>query len=88
MSDNELLLALSEMIDKKLKPINDKLRNIEILQENDILPRIQNIEACYTSTYRRYANGVEQMDAMQADIEVMKGVIGEHSKQLHQVAEY
>lgn len=54
MTDNELLLAISDMLDKKLKPVNDRLKKIELTQENDILPRLQNIESCYTSTYKRY----------------------------------
>ncbi len=44
MTDNELLLAISDMLDKKLKPVNDRLKKIELSQENDILPRLQNIE--------------------------------------------
>ncbi len=86
MTDNELLLAISDMLDKKLKPVNDRLKKIELTQENDILPRLQNIEACYTSTYRRYQIGVEQIEAMQADIEVIKNVIREHSEKLQKLA--
>ncbi len=86
MTDNELLLAMSDMLDKKLKPINDRLKKIELAQENDVLPRLQNIEACYTSTYKRYQTGVEQIEAMQADIEVMKSVIREHSEKLQKLA--
>lgn len=86
MTDNELLLAISDMLDKKLKPVNDRLKKIELTQENDILPRLQNIEACYTSTCRRYQIGVEQIEAMQADIEVMKNVIREHSEKLQKLA--
>ncbi|MBR1568890.1 MAG: hypothetical protein IJ648_07970 [Lachnospiraceae bacterium] len=48
MTDNELLLAMSEMMDKKIKPIEDKANNIELLLENNVIPRIQNIEAFYT----------------------------------------
>lgn len=58
MTDNELLLAISDMMDKKLKPVNDRLKKIEFTQENEILPRLQNIESCYTSTYKRYQSGV------------------------------
>ena len=74
MTDNELLLAISNMFDKKLKPINDRLKQIEITQENEILPRLQNIEACYTSTFKRYQTGIEQIEAMHYDIDVMKKV--------------
>lgn len=48
MTDNELLLAMSEMMDKKIKPIEDKANNIELLLENNVIPRIKNIEAFYT----------------------------------------
>lgn len=46
MTDNELLLAMSNMMDKKLKPIQESITEIKLTQENDILPRLQNIEAC------------------------------------------
>ena len=72
MSDNEFLLAISEMMDKKLTPVNERLKRIELTQENDILPRLQNIESCYTSTYRRYASGIEEMEALKADMEIVK----------------
>lgn len=79
MTDNELLLSISELLDKKIKPI-------EILLEQDVLPRLQNIESCYTSTYRRYAAGSEEIDALKADIEIIKNVIAEHSKKLKDIS--
>ncbi|MCI8550606.1 MAG: hypothetical protein HFI68_08485 [Lachnospiraceae bacterium] len=83
---NEDLLAISQLLDTKLKPLEDRTKNIEILLENDILPRLQNSEACYTSTYRRYVNGSTQIEAMQADIDIMKKVISEHSKKLQKIS--
>jgi hypothetical protein len=86
MADNELLFAISDMLDKKLKPVNDRLKKIELTQENDILPRLQNIESCYTSTYKRYQTGVEQIEAMQADIEILKKVVTDHSEKLQKIS--
>ena len=101
MTDNELLLTMSDLLDKKLKPVNDRLKKIELTQENDILPqlkkieltqendilpRLQNIESCYISTFKRYQTGIEEMEAMQADMEVMKSVIREHSEKLQRLA--
>ncbi|HJB45199.1 MAG TPA: hypothetical protein H9713_00620 [Candidatus Mediterraneibacter surreyensis] len=86
MTDNELLLAMSEILDKKLQPIESRTKRIELLLENDILPRIQNIESCYTSTYRRYQSGAEQIDAMKDDIDIMKKVITEHSGMLQKIS--
>lgn len=86
MTENELLLAISDMLDKKLKPIQDSITKIKITQENDILPRLQNIESCYTSTYDRYANGIEQLEAIISDIEILKKVVTEHSIKLQKIS--
>ena len=86
MTDNELLLALSDMLDKKLKPIDERTKRLEITLENDVLPRLQNIEACYTSTYKRYQDGADHIESMQADIGIMKKVITEHSEKLQKIS--
>ncbi len=86
MTENELLLAISEMMDKKLMPVNDRLKQIELTQENEILPRLQNIESCYLSTYKRYQAGIEQIESMRSDIDVMKSVIREHSEKLQKIS--
>ena len=69
-----------------LAPIENRLTNIELTLENNILPRLQNIESCYTSTYKRYQSGANQIEAMQMDIEVMKKVIAEHSEKIQKLA--
>ena len=93
MNNDELLLQLSEMMDKKLKPLNEKIdqireenreatRNIKLILENDISPRLQNIESCYTDTYKRYVIGVEQLEALQTDLVILKRVVSENSRKL------
>lgn len=86
MTDNELLLAMSDMLDQKLKPIKNDVRDISITLENDILPRLQNIESCYTSTYKRYQSGINQLEAMQADIDILKKVVSDHSEKLKKIS--
>lgn len=86
MTDNELLLALSDMLDKKLKPIDEQTKRLEITLENDVLSRLQNIEACYTSTFKRYQDDADQIEAMQSDIDIMKKVIAEHSEKLQKIS--
>ena len=83
---NEDLLAISQLLDSKLNPITNDVRSINLTLENDVLPRLQNIEACYTSTFNRYKSGVSQIEAMQTDIDVMKSVIREHSEKLQKLA--
>lgn len=127
MTDNELLLAISSIFDKKLKPIEERLQALEekvqsledrmnsleermyslegrmcavegeiqslkeevrllkLQNENNILPRLQNIEACYTSTYERYKSEIARVDHMQTDIDIIKSVVTEHGRRLDAV---
>ncbi|MBE5947769.1 MAG: hypothetical protein E7261_01945 [Lachnospiraceae bacterium] len=79
MTDNELLLSLSNMLDEKLKPI-------QLTQENEIIPRLQNIENCYTSTYNRYSKGINQLNTIQTDVDILKKVVTEHSEKLQKIS--
>ena len=132
MTDNELLLALSNLFDKKLHPfkediselkgqmeslegrmtsledrmddrmtsLEDKVNSLEtkfdtldartqkleLQMETQVLPRLQNIESCYTSTYNRYKSGVTQIEAIQEDVTILKTVVTEHSQKLQKIS--
>lgn len=97
MTDNELLLAISEMMDIKLKSelqplkndlqsVKNEVHQIKLYQENVILPRLGTIESCYTDTYNRYKDYADKMDAAFADIELLKKVVAEHSEKLQKLA--
>ena len=51
-----------------------------------MLPRLNTIESCYTSTYDRYKDSVQDYEGMQQDISVMKKVVAEHSDKLQKLA--
>lgn len=81
---NEDLLAISQLLDTKLdarlKPIENRLQRMEIdLLENNVIPRLNTIESCYTDTYNRYKNYADKMDAAFADIELLKKVVRQHT---------
>lgn len=97
MTDNELLLAISKMMDNKLKSeiqplkndlraVKDEVHQIRLYQENVILLRLNTIESCYTDTYNRYKDYADKMDAAFADIELLKKVVTEHSEKLQKLA--
>ena len=91
MTDNELLLAISEMLDKKLdarlNPIENRIKRIEVdILESQLIPRLNTIESCYTSTFDRYKDSVEDYEAIKQDISIMKNVITEHSEKLNKLA--
>ena len=91
MTDNELLLAISEMMDKKLdsrlNPIESRIKRIEVdLLENNVIPRLNTIESCYTSTFDRYKDSVDDYESMKQDIAIIKKVVAEHSEKLQKLA--
>lgn len=111
MTDNELLLAIANIMDKKLDarltPIeNDiqvmkddiqvmkddilsmkgNIQSLKLTQENIILPRLNTIESCYTSTYNRYKNYADKMDAAFVDMDLLKNVVSEHSEKLQKIS--
>lgn len=142
MTDNELLLAISNMMDTKLEPVNKEIqelkgeiqgikedvkglkedvkglkedvevlkedvkglkedvevlkedvsdlkirvKKIELTQETQILPQLNTIQACYTSTYERYKVSVGDYETMKQDISVLKNVVEQHSEKLQFLA--
>lgn len=102
MVDQEMLMAMSEMMDQKLDqkldeklgPVYDRLDKLEsdmqyvrvVQLENNVIPRLNTIEAYYVDTAERYLERAEQLDAMSADIGVMKVVLEEHSKKLNRMS--
>ncbi len=88
MTDNELLLAISNMLDPikdDIQEIKDRVKKIELTQENIVLPRLNTIESCYTSTYDRYKDNVETYESMKQDISIIKKVVAEHSEKLQKI---
>ena len=91
MTDNELLLAISDMMDKKLdarlNPIESRIKRIEVdLLENNVIPRLNTIESCYTSTFDRYKDSVDNYESLKQDIAIIKKVVAEHSEKLQRLA--
>lgn len=84
---------LDRKFDEKLQPIYERLDNLEadmkyvkvVQLENNIIPRLNTIEACYMDTSRRYMESTEQISTMKADIEVLKSVVSEHSQKLSRI---
>ena len=89
MTDNELLLAISNMLDpikEDIQEIKTRVKKIEITQENEILPRLNTIESCYTSTFDRYKDSVDDYESLKQDIAIIKKVVAEHSEKLQRLA--
>ena len=89
MTDNELLLAISNMLDpikEDIQDIKNRIKKLELTQENTIVPQLNTIESCYTSTYDRYKDNVDTYESMKQDISILKKVVTEHSEKLQKIS--
>ena len=97
MSENELLLALSEMLDKKLsaglepikKDINDiknGMQKVNVILENEIKPDIRLLAENYLPSAIRYEKALMESDNMKIDIGLLKKVVAEHSEKFQKIS--
>lgn len=83
-------MAISQLLDVKLnaelQPVKDDIRDIKLDIENVIKPQIWLLAENYVPAAKRFEKAASQIEAMQADIDIMKKVIAEHSQILHALA--
>ena len=71
---------------KDMDEVKHRVKKIEVTLETNVLPRLGDIEACYTSTFERYRTSVEEHEAMKRDISVLQCVVMQHSEALHKIS--
>lgn len=97
MSNNELLLALSDMLDIKLsaqlepmkKDISDiqnEMKKINVKLENEIIPDIRLLAENYLPSATRYEKALMETESIKADIELLKKVVTEHNEKLQKIS--
>ena len=62
------------------------VHDLKLTQENIILPRLDTIESCYTTTYSRYKDYADKMASAFVDIDLLKKVVSEHSEKLQKIS--
>ncbi len=94
---NEDLLAISQLLDVKLKAeleplkkdiksIKDEQTRINLIIENDIQHDIRLLAENYVPAAKRYEKSTAQTEAIQADIDVLKKVVTDHSEKLQKIS--
>lgn len=97
MADNELLFAISNLLDTKLKaelePMKKDINDIKIEQtrvniiiENEIRSDVKLLAENYVPAAKRYEKASNQMESMLADIDILKKVVTEHSEKLQKIS--
>ena len=119
MANDELLLAISEMLDKKIDPLEKELKSeiklvkeeiqavkeevnvvkeevnvvkeevkivkdevhiINLKLENIIEPRLNEIESCYLDTFKRYQYGVDKIEKLELDNQLIRSRVQAHDE--------
>ena len=71
------IITLSRFVQFFPNLIGNRITNIELALENNVIPRLQNIESCYTSTYNRYRNDADKIESTCADVKLLKKIFTE-----------
>lgn len=59
-------------IKRDMKDVKQRVTNLEVTQETEIIPRLKEIESCYLDTYKRYQDGSEDIDSLKTDVTMIK----------------
>ena len=81
---NDLRAVKNEVktVRAEVKTLKNELQRVKLFQENIIMPRLNDIEACYTSTYQRYKDHADRMEQTYEDVALLKKVVASHSEML------
>lgn len=91
---NEDLLAISQLLDTKLdsklkeelQSLKDDIRDIKLHLENVTDKNIQLLAENYVPAAKRYEKASAKLEAMQADIDILKKVVSDHSEKLKKIS--
>ena len=84
--DVEVLKDEVHVMKGRICVLQEDVQHVKLYQETILEPRLNTIEACYTSTYGRYKNDVDRMETAFDDIEMLKQTVARHSEQLRKMA--
>lgn len=73
---------LNSKIDTVEQNLKHSIRLINLTLENNVVPRLNEIESCYISTSERYQRETDKIISLDSDMSVAKSVILEHSNKL------
>lgn len=78
--------AVRDELYAEIQSLDARVRLLQLNQENVIMPRLDNIESCYTATFRRYQDYGDKMESVCEDVDLLKKVVMSHSEKLQKLA--
>ena len=100
MSDNELLLAISNMIAQQMEPLKkdmkelkQNMKNLEeeqrktnIVIENDIKGDIGLLVENFLPSAKKYNSEANKIEMLESKVELLEKVVTEHSEKLQKIS--
>lgn len=74
-------------MENRMDSLENQNRGIKLMIENDLIPRVRHLEQCYTSAFDLFREKAQKIDAIEADVEILKKVVREHSEQLQKLTQ-
>ncbi|MCI9336256.1 MAG: hypothetical protein HFH93_01745 [Lachnospiraceae bacterium] len=78
--------AVRDDLHAEIQSLDARVRLLQLNQENVIMPRLNNIEACYTDTFKRYRDYADKIESTYEDVDLLKKVVMEHSEKFQKLA--
>lgn len=76
-----------DRLENRMDSLENQNRGIKLMIENDLIPRVRHLEQCYTSAFDLFREKAQKIDAIEADVEILKKVVREHSDQLQKLTQ-
>lgn len=86
MTEHELLLEMSNILDAKLEPLKKDIQTIKFDIEQDVKPNIRILAENYMPAAQHYAAAANQVESLQRDVALVKRVVAGHSAKLDEIS--
>lgn len=80
-------------LEKRLSAVESIVLNLDgvvlrygVCLENTVVPQLNEISACYFTTFERYQKGVDDYEHMDSDIKLMKPLVADHDDKLRKIS--
>ncbi len=67
---------------QKVGDLETQVVGIKVYLDTRMEPRMKNLESTYLDTYKRYCKEIDRMPQAYSDVDMLKGVVVEHSRTL------
>ncbi len=85
-ADVDVMKADMDIMKTDMDVMKNDIKKVQLTQENEIIPVLNDLSVCYKDTYDRYRQGIDEHEEMKRDISVLKTVVSEHSVMLQRIS--